>query len=99
MLRELGFVNVTLRHNAIPIGRWHHEPRMREMGMFTQSLLSDWTATMLTRHETLGLDSEEAYKLGQCILDAFNDPQTHAQHDWIDVWAQKPLLQVAADNT
>ncbi|KJZ77971.1 hypothetical protein HIM_02608 [Hirsutella minnesotensis 3608] len=90
MLRELGFVNITVKHNAIPIGRWHHQPRMREMGMFTQSLLSDWAVTMLTRHETLGLDFDGAQRLGQSILEAFNDPRIHALHDWLDIWAQKP---------
>lgn len=89
VLRDVGFVNVTVRHNAIPIGRWHQDPRMKEMGVFAQSLISDWAVTMLTRHETLGLDSGEADHLGRCILDAFNNPQMHAQHDWIDVWAQK----------
>ncbi|PHH84062.1 hypothetical protein CDD83_2555 [Cordyceps sp. RAO-2017] len=90
MLRELGFVNVTVRHNAIPIGRWHHESRMREMGIFAQSILSDWVITMLTRHETLGLDADEAQDLGQRIIDAFDNTRIHAQHNWVDVWAQKP---------
>lgn len=90
-LRLIGFVNVSVRHNAIPIGRWHREAKLREMGLFAQSLLSDWLVTMLTRHETLGLNAEGAHKLGQDILDAFNNPQIHAQHDWLDVWAQKPL--------
>ncbi|KND87901.1 hypothetical protein TOPH_07464 [Tolypocladium ophioglossoides CBS 100239] len=90
-LREMGFVNVSAKHNAIPIGRWHREARLREMGVFAQSLLSDWLVTMLIRHETLGLNAEEAHKLGQDILDAFNNPQIHAQHDWLDIWAQKPL--------
>ena len=90
VLRELGFANITATYSLIPIGRWPHDRRCREMGIFSQSLISDWAATMLHRYETLGLNAEEAYRLGQDILDAFNDPQVHAQHRWIDVWAQKP---------
>ncbi|OAQ86721.1 UMTA methyltransferase family protein [Purpureocillium lilacinum] len=91
ILESLGFVNITVRRNAIPIGRWHNDARLREMGVFSQSLLSDWLVTMLHRYETLGLDADGAHKLGQDILDAFNNPRIHAQHDWLDVWAQKPL--------
>lgn len=90
-LQEVGFVNLQERHSLIPLGRWHHETRMREMGVFSQDLCTDWIIALLSRNETMGLTVEEADELGQNILDAYNNPRIHGQLDWIDCWAQKPL--------
>ncbi|KAM5360238.1 hypothetical protein ACJZ2D_013895 [Fusarium nematophilum] len=90
-LREIGFANVQQRHSHTPIGRWHHEAKMREMGIFTQNITEDWIVSLLSRTEVMGLSEAEAEELGQSVFDAFNNPRIHAQYDWIDCWAQKPL--------
>lgn len=91
VLRELGFVNISSRNNKIPIGRWHQDAKMREIGMFNQIIHSDWLPNMFLKHEAMGISAEEGNSIGQEILDAFNDPSIHAHHIWIDCWAQKPL--------
>ena len=90
-VRELGFVGIQERRTKIPIGRWHRETRMREMGMFCQSICEDWVSALLTRHEIMGISEQEADRLGHGIYEAFNNPRIHAQLEWIDCWAQKPL--------
>ncbi|KAF7558990.1 hypothetical protein G7046_g5181 [Stylonectria norvegica] len=90
-LKEKGFINITEKRTSVPIGRWHQEARMREMGMFCQIIAEDWITSLLPRTDTMGLTEEEADKLGRSLFDAFNNPRIHASLDWIDVWAQKPL--------
>ena len=89
-LRDAGFVNIQEQHTQVPIGRWHSEPRMREMGMFCQSICEDWITAMLPRFDVMGLSEGDADELGHQLFDAFNNPRIHAQLDWIDCWAQKP---------
>lgn len=89
-LKEIGFVDVREKHTMVPIGRWHTEPRMREMGMFCQNLCEDWIRALLDRHSSLGLSEEEANEMGQRVFDSFNDPRIHVRLDWIDCCAQKP---------
>lgn len=91
VLRETGFVNVQERHNHIPIGRWHTEAKMREMGLFNQSLCDDWVIAMLTKHDAMGMTAEEANSFLHKLLNDFDNPRIHAQLDYIDCWAQKPL--------
>lgn len=64
---------------------------MREMGMFCQNICEDWVAAMLNRNNIMGISEAEADRLGHGIFEAFNNPRIHAQLDWIDCWAQKPL--------
>lgn len=90
ILRDAGFVNVSERRNKIPMGRWHNDSRMREMGIFNQIIHSDWIPNMLAKHEAMGLTAEEAHQLGQDILDAFNNTDLHGMNEYIDCWAQKP---------
>ena len=90
MLKELGYTNVCVRRNAIPMGRWHADARIREMGIFNQIINTEWMRTMLHRHDEMGISGDEAAALGQEILDAFNDPDIHAAIVWMDCWAQKP---------
>ena len=92
LLEEAGFINVNIKHGRVPLGRWHHETRMREMGMFNQTVCGDWATALLGRPATLGLDEEEAVQLAQGLFDAMNNPAIHAYMDWVDVWAQKPPL-------
>lgn len=90
-LREVGFANIKEQHTQVPLGRWHSEPRMREMGMFCQAICEDWIAAVLPRFEVMGLTEEEADDLGHKIFEAFSNPRIHARLDWVDCWAQKPL--------
>lgn len=90
LLEEAGFININVKHNHVPLGRWHHETRMREMGMFNQIISEDWATALLGRPDTLGLNEEEALQLAQDLSDADNNPALHAYMDWVDVWAQKP---------
>lgn len=90
-LHEVGFANIQEQHTQVPLGRWHSEPRMREMGMFCQAICEDWIAAVLPRFEVMGLTEEEADDLGHKIFEAFNNPRIHARLDWVDCWAQKPL--------
>lgn len=91
VLRDIGFVNISQRKNKVPIGRWHSDARMREMGLFNQILHSEWAANMFIKYEAMGITAEEADSIGQEILDAFNDPNVQAHHIWVDCWAQKPV--------
>ncbi|UKZ73652.1 hypothetical protein TrVFT333_001302 [Trichoderma virens FT-333] len=91
VLRQLGFVNVQEQHTPIPVGRWSRRSRDREMGMFNQDNLIDWTAALLIRHEDLGITEEEARQLCQETLMAMDNTRIHARLDWGIVWAQKPL--------
>jgi hypothetical protein len=90
MLQQAGFVNIQIRHNRIPVGRWHHESRMREMGMFSQTIAQDWSTAVLTKHDSLGLSEEQADTMFEEITDKLNDVSVHCLLDWVDVWAQKP---------
>lgn len=90
-LGHVGFVNVNERHSYTPVGRWHHDSKMREIGIFTQSIIEDWVTTMLGRPDIMGLSEDEAQELGNDIFEAFANNRIHAQLDWIDCWAQKPL--------
>lgn len=90
LLEEAGFINVNVKHNHVPLGRWHHETKMKEAGMFSQTVSEDWAAALLSRPATLGLSEEEAAQLAQKLFDANNNPTIHGYLDWIDVWAQKP---------
>ncbi|CAM1511271.1 Fc.00g087840.m01.CDS01 [Cosmosporella sp. VM-42] len=90
-LHEAGFINVQEKHTASPVGRWHSETKMREMGMFCQTICEDWIAAMLQRNDLMGMTEEAADALGHEVFAAFNNPRIHAQLDWIDCWAQKPL--------
>lgn len=90
-LEAVGFVNVNERHSYTPVGRWHQEAKMREMGIFTQSILEEWVTAMLGRPDIMGLTEEEAYELGHSVFEALNNTRIHAQLDWVDCWAQKPL--------
>ena len=90
-LRDVGFINVNERHEFTPVGRWHREAKMREMGIFTQSILEEWVTAMLGRPDIMGLTEDEAYELGHSIFETLNNTRIHAQLDWIDCWAQKPL--------
>jgi hypothetical protein len=90
LLKEAGFISINVRHNRVPLGRWHRETRMREMGMFTQIICDGAVSALLGRPDTMGLSEEEA----ACLIEEFhisvNDPSIHAYMDWVDVWAQKP---------
>ncbi|KAM0362512.1 hypothetical protein ACHAO7_006164 [Fusarium culmorum] len=88
---DVGFINVNERHAFTPVGRWHQEAKMREMGIFTQNILEDWVTAMLDRPSIMGLTEEEAHELWHSIFETFNNTRIHAQLDWIDCWAQKPL--------
>ncbi|KAF5258214.1 hypothetical protein FOXYS1_11231 [Fusarium oxysporum] len=90
-LRDVGFINVNERHSYTPVGRWHQEAKMREMGIFTQNILEEWVTAMLGRPDIMGVTEEEAYELGHSVFETFNNTRIHAQLDWIDCWAQKPL--------
>lgn len=90
-LRSLGFVNVSEKKHQGPVGRWHEEPQMREFGMFHQTILAEFTTTIMARHGAMDMDAEEAEALTQRVLKAFDDPKIHAYMDWGSVWAQKPL--------
>jgi hypothetical protein len=89
-LRRTGFVGVEERHNPLPLGRWHSDPKMREVGIFCQNLIEEWADAMLARPDVLGLTAEEGVELAQSIGDALNNPRIHARLDWLDVWGQKP---------
>ncbi|KAK2616423.1 hypothetical protein QQS21_000665 [Conoideocrella luteorostrata] len=91
VVREVGFVNVSVRRNKIPIGRWHQDAKMREMGMFNQIIHAHLLPTLFVKHEAMGITNDEAQDIGQEILDAFNDTDLHTCNEWIDCWAQKPL--------
>lgn len=91
VLRQMGFVNIQEQHTPIPLGRWGRRSRDREMGMFNQDNLIDWTAALLIRHEDLGITEEEARQLCQETLMAMDNTKVHARLDWGIVWAQKPL--------
>lgn len=93
MLHQAGFVNIQIRHNRIPVGRWHHESRMREMGMFSQTIAQDWSTAVLTKHDSLGLSEQQADTMFEEISDKLNDVSIHCLLDWVDVWAQKPSLE------
>lgn len=90
VLRELGFINVSEKHSHVPLGRWHHEPRMREMGMFNQNIVMDWVTAILVKHEDMELSEDQANMLIQEIVDAVNNPRIHAAIDCGIYWAQKP---------
>ncbi|KAH0532187.1 hypothetical protein TsFJ059_000914 [Trichoderma semiorbis] len=91
VLRQMGFINVQEQHTHIPVGRWSRRPREREMGMFNQDNLIDWTAALLIRHDDLGITEEEARQLCQETLMAMDNTKIHARLDWGIVWAQKPF--------
>ncbi|CAI6089763.1 hypothetical protein V2G26_006830 [Clonostachys chloroleuca] len=90
VLRETGFVNVQVRHKRLPIGRWHHDARLREIGSFAQSIVEDWGSAMMAKHEVMGLSSDEANQLLQDLFDSFNDLSLHGMFDWIEFLGQKP---------
>lgn len=85
-----GFTNIHERQTHVPLGRWHRDAKMREIGMFAQTLTEDFTHAIMAKHETLGLTEEEANKFEQETFDIFNDTRIHAQIPYLDVWAQKP---------
>ena len=90
MLQDTGFVNVQARSHEIPIGRWHSDPRQREMGLFNQNICDDFIPALLAKHEAMGLTAAEAEKLGQDVWDGFSDPKIHAKLRYYATWAQKP---------
>lgn len=90
-LEKAGFQNVQEHRVHVPIGRWHSEPRQRELGLFCQSIVEDWVITLLSRPETLGLSNEEAETLGQEMLDAFENRSIHARITFLGCYAQKPI--------
>lgn len=90
LLQEAGFVNINVNHTKVPLGRWHAERKMREMGMFLQDITEDWAAALLGRPDTMGLSENDAVRLIHELNDSFNDGAVHAYLDWVDVWAQKP---------
>jgi hypothetical protein len=91
LLRELGFVNVSQKRNEIPLGRWHRDAKMREMGLFSQIIQAEWLPNMFVKHDALGITADEAQRLEKEILDAFDDCHLRTYQIWMDCWAQKPL--------
>lgn len=92
MLRKAGFVNVQVRHNLVPVGRWHADARMREMGVFSQTICLDLAVAVLGKHDILGIDEKGADALFRDMSTSFDDGSIRASIDWVDVWAQKPPL-------
>lgn len=90
LLETAGFININVKHNKVPIGRWHTDRREREMGMFSQDIIEDWAAALLGRPETMGLGEDDAVRLIHELSDTFHDADMHAYLIWVDVWAQKP---------
>lgn len=90
-LEEVGFTNINTRCQSTPVGRWHSEAKMREIGIFTQNIIEDWITAILGRPDTMGLSEEEADELAHSVFEAFRNPRIHAQLRWVDYWAQKPL--------
>jgi len=91
LLSSAGFVNVNVKKTKVPLGRWHSDRKMREMGMFLQDITEDWACAFLGRPDTMGLGEADAVRLIHELSDAFRDGEMHAYLDWVDVWAQKPL--------
>lgn len=91
MLEKAGFINIQVRHNLVPVGRWHHNARMREMGVFSQTICLDLAIAVLGKHDVLGLNEKQADALFQDISIWLDDASLHSSIDWVDVWAQKPL--------
>jgi hypothetical protein len=89
-LRQVGFVNVHERRTRIPLGRWHHEARMREMGLFSRTSTGEWAMAMLAANNAMGITEEAADRLAERLVDALDDVAVHGSMDWLDVWAQKP---------
>ena len=90
LLEAAGFVNIRERVVLVPIGRWHHEARMREMGLFALSTAEDFATAMLTRHETVNLTEQQAGDLSHQIVTALNDVRRHCHYKSVNYWAQRP---------
>lgn len=90
VLEETGFINIQERRSQIPVGGWHAEVKMREMGLFCQSFTEDFIAALLAKHDVMGLTEDEAEEFWDKVVDTFNNSRIHAQLDFLDCWAQKP---------
>lgn len=91
MLQKAGFTNIQIRHNLVPVGRWHRDARMREMGIFSQTICQDLAVAVLGKHDMLGLDEKQADTLFDDLTARLDDVSVRRLLDWVDVWAQKPL--------
>lgn len=91
MLREAGFINVVETKNAVPIGRWHRETKMRELGMFHHSITIDVVSAVMAKHAAMDMDAEEATRFTDQVKQALDNPRIHGIIDWSGIWAQKPL--------
>lgn len=99
MLQAAGFVNIQVRHNLVPVGRWHQDARMREMGLFSQTICQDLAIAVLGKHDMLGISETQADDLFHNLTTTLDDTSVHSLLDWVDVWAQKPLTAVNTTNT
>ena len=90
LLEQAGFVNIRERVVMVPIGRWHPEARMREMGLFALSVGEDFATAMLTRHETVNLTEQQADNMSHEIVTALNDVRLHCHFKSVNYCAQRP---------
>lgn len=90
LLRDAGFVNVSERRHPVPIGNWHAEAPMREMGMFARSILEDLAEALLSKHEQLGLNKEQKTQFERDFRDVIENNRVRALFVWVDYWGQKP---------
>lgn len=92
MLREAGFINVVETKNSVPLGRWHPEIRMRELGMFHHSITADVVSAVMAKHSAFDMDVEEAARFTDEVKQALDNPRIHGMVDWSGIWAQKPPI-------
>lgn len=90
LLEAAGFVNIQVRHKMTPFGRWHHETKMREMGMFCQTIQEDLVMALLSRPEMLGMSQDDAKEYTKRFFETAGDLTIHACMDCLSVWGQKP---------
>ncbi|KOS17876.1 Trans-aconitate 2-methyltransferase [Escovopsis weberi] len=89
-LRDAGFINVSEKHTQVPIGNWHRDKRMREMGLLNHCVLGDWIPAVMNKEKAWGMNEEDADAIAADVLNAFDNPNYHARSDWASFWAQKP---------
>ncbi|TDZ15324.1 Secondary metabolism regulator laeA [Colletotrichum orbiculare MAFF 240422] len=92
LLANIGFENVQEYRCKLPIGDWHQDPRLKEIGRlmavnfvegveaFTASLFGD----------VLGWPQEDVKELNRDVVDAVERRDTHAMFDFVVVVGQKP---------
>ena len=90
-LKEAGFVDIHERNFKTPIGGWAKDPRLKQIGQFTQvGFLQDPEGYLLFLANAVGWEREQILAFLAHLRRELLSPKVHAYYCQKVLWARKP---------